>query len=299
LPRRIGVILVSVSAEGKEAQAFQRGLRDAGYSEERDIVIEWRSAGGDYSRIPAFVTDLAERKVEVIVVNTTRAVQAVKRATSTTPIVMAVVADPIGSGLVTNLAHPGGNITGLSMMTPDLNAKQLQLLKDTIPRLTRVGVIWNPDTPWHAKAVEDLKAAAPSLSVELKFVSAQTPEQLSPAFLAARREHVQALCVLAAPLFVAQRRRLVELAVKARLPTIYWRRQFVDEGGLMSYGASLSDQFRRSAEYVDKILKGAKPGDLPVEQPTQFELVVNLRTARALGLTVPQSVLQRADEVIQ
>ena len=299
MPRRIGVILVSVSAEGKEAQAFQQGLRDAGYSEERDIVIEWRSAGGDYSRIPAFVTDLAERKVEVIVVNTTRAVQAVKRATSTTPIVMAVVADPIGSGLVTNLAHPGGNITGLSMMTPDLNAKQLQLLKDTIPRLTRVAVIWNPDTPWHAKAVEDLKAAAPSLSLELKFVSAQTPEQLSPAFSAARRERAQALCVLAAPLFVAQRRRLVELAAKARLPTIYWRRQFVDEGGLMSYGASLSDQFRRSAEYVDKILKGAKPGDLPVEQPTQFELVVNLRTARALGLTVPQSVLQRADEVIQ
>jgi putative ABC transport system substrate-binding protein len=261
-------------------------------------VIEWRSANGDYAQVPELAADLIQRKVDVIVVGSTPAARAVQRATSTIPIVMALVADPVGSGLITSLAHPGGNVTGLSQMTSDLTAKHLQLLKETIPRLSRVAVLSNPDTPFHAKAAEDLKAAAPSLSIELKFVSVRTPEQIVPAFSAVLRERAQALYVLPAPQLVVHRRTLVEQATKARLPTIYGSRQFVDEGGLMSYGANLRDQFRRAAGYVDKILKGAKPADLPVEQPTTFELVINLKTAKALGLIIPQSILLRADEVI-
>ena len=299
LPRHVGVILSGGSPEGQEAQAFRQGLQEAGYVEGRDVVIDWRAANGDYARVPELVADLIQRKVDVIVVDNTVAARAAQRATSTISIVMAIVADPVGSGLITNLAHPGGNITGLSQMFPDLITKQLQLLKETIPQLTRVAVIWNPDTPFHAKAIEDLKAAAPSLSIELKFVSIQTPEQIVPGFSAVKRTRAQALCVLTDPQFVLQRRKFVELALKAELPSIYGLREFVDEGGLMSYGANLRDSFRRSAGYVDKILKGAKPGDLPVEQPTKFEFVVNLRTAKALGLTIPQSILQRAVEVIQ
>ena len=298
-PRRIGVLLVGFSPESKEAQEFRQGLRDAGYAEGRDVVIEWRSANGDYDRIPELVADLVQRKVDVIVVDTTLAARAVKRATSTIPIVMAIVADPVGSGLVASLAHPGGNVTGLSQMMPELGAKRLQLLKETIPRVARVAVLWNPDTPFHTKAVEDLKAAAPSLSIELIFVSARTPEEIGPAFSAVGRAHPQALYVISDPFFFVHRTTLLELVSKARLPVIYGARQFVAAGGLMSYGTDMGDLFRRSAGYVDKILKGAKPGDLPIEQPTKFEFVVNLRTAKALGITFPQSILLRADEVIR
>ena len=201
--------------------------------------------------------------------------------------------------MVTNLAHPGGNVTGLSLMTADLGAKRLQLLKEAIPRLTRVAVLWNPDTPWHPKVIEDLKAAAPSLSINLSFVAARTPEEFGPAFSAASRAHAQALYVIESPFFFTHRTTLLELASKARLPVIYGEREFVEAGGLMSYGTNVGDLFRRSAGYVDKILKGAKPGDLPIEQPTKFELVVNLKTAKALGLTIPESILLRADEVIR
>jgi putative tryptophan/tyrosine transport system substrate-binding protein len=299
LPRHIGVILSGGRPEGKEALAFRQGLGEAGYIEGRDVVIDWRPASGDYARVPELVADLIQHKVDVIVVDNTVAARAAQRATSTIPIVMAIVADPVGSGLITNLAHPGENVTGLSQMFPDLTTKQLQLLKETIPQLTRVAVIWNPDTPFHTNSIADLKAAAPSLSIELEFVSIRTPEQIGPAFSAVRRTQAQALCVLTDPQFVLQRRKFVELALKAQLPAIYGLREFVDEGGLMSYGANLRDSFRRSAGYVDKILKGAKPGDLPVEQPTKFEFVINLQTAKALGLTIPQSILQRADEVIR
>ena len=276
-PRRIGVLLVGFSPESKEAQAFRQGLLDAGYAEGRDVVIEWRSANGDYARVPELAADLVQRKVDVIVVESTPAAQAVKRATSTIPIVMAVVADPVGSGLVANLAHPGGNVTGLSNMMAELSAKRLQLLKEAIPRVTRVAVLWNPDTPFHTKVIEDLKAAAPSLSIELNFVGARTPEEFGPAFSAVSRAHAQALYVIDDPFFFTHRTTLLKLASKARLPAIYGVRQYVDEGGLMSYGANFEDQVRRSAGYVDKILKGAKPGDLPIEQPTKFELVVNLK----------------------
>jgi putative ABC transport system substrate-binding protein len=298
-PRRIGVLLVGFSPESKEAQAFRQGLRDAGYAEGRDVVIEWRSASGDYDQVPRLVADLVQRKVDVIVVETTLATRALKRATSTIPIVMAIVGDPVGSDLVTNLAHPGGNVTGLSLMIAELNTKRLQLLKETIPRLTRVAVLWNPDTPSHTKMVEELKAAAPSLSMELSLVSARTPEEFGPAFSAVSRAYAQALYVIDDPFFFAHRATLLKLASKARLPTIYPARENVDAGGLLSYGANFGDLFRRAAGYVDKILKGAKPADLPIEQPTKFELVVNLKTAKALGLTIPQSILLRADEVIR
>ncbi len=299
LPRHIGVLLVGWSPEQKEVQEFRRGLLDAGYVEGRDVVIEWRLANGDYARAPELVADLVQRKVDVIVVDGVQAARAAVQATSTIPIVMALVSDPVGFGLVANLARPGGNVTGLSMMLAELSAKRLQLLKEAIPRVARVTVLWNPDSPSHTKAVEDVKAAAPSLAIELSFVSARTPEEFSPAFSAMTRAHAEALYVLPDAFFFSHRVTLLKLASKARLPVIGVARQFADAGALMIYGPNLGDLFRRSAGYVDKILKGAKPADLPIQQPTQFELVVNLKTAKALGITIPESILLRADEVIR
>ena len=298
-PRHIGVLLVAHSPEGEVAQAFRQGLRDAGYLEGRDVMIEWRSPNGDYSRVPDLVADLVQRKVEVIVVDGTVGTRAAKRATSTIPIVMALVADPVGSGLVASLAHSGGNVTGLTIMMPDLSAKQLQLLKETVPRVTRVAVLWNPDTPYSPKMIQELKAAAPSLSIELKLVGVRTSAEIDQAFSTVSRAHAQALYVIEDPLFTTHRPAILKLASKARLPAIYGARHFADEGGLMSYGANYGDLSRRSAGYVDKILKGAKPGDLPIEQPNKFELVINLKTAKELGITIPESILLRADEVIR
>jgi putative ABC transport system substrate-binding protein len=298
-PRSIGVLLVVASPETKEVQAFREGLRDAGYVEGRDVVVEWRFANGDYDRVPQLVTDLVQRKVDVIVTDVTFSARAALRATSIIPIVMVIVADPVGSGLVTNLAHPGANITGLSLMYSELVTKRLQLLKEMMPRATRVAILWNPATPWHPKAIEDLKAVAPSLSIELHFVGVQTPEEIGPAFAAVRRAHAQALYVIDSPLLFTHRTTILKLASKARLPVISAGRQYADEGGLVSYGANTGDLFRRSAWYVDKILKGAKPGDLPIEQPTKFDLFVNLKTAKALGIRIPESILLRADEIIK
>ena len=299
LPRRIGVLFVLLSPEGKEAQAFRRGLQDAGYIEGRDVLIEWQSAKGDYARLPEMAADLIERKVEVIVADTIPATRAAKRATSTIPIVMAIVADPVGSGLVTNLSQPGGNVTGLSIMLAELSAKRLQLLKEAMPSLTRVVVLWNPPTPYHAKAVEDLKAVAPSLAIELNVVSARTPEEIVPAFGAVNRARAEALYVVDCPPFFTHRTTLLKLAAQARLAVISGERPYADEGGLMSYGPSYEDQLRRSAQYVDKILRGAKPSGLPIEQPTRFTLAVNLKTARLLGIAISESIVLRADEVIR
>jgi putative ABC transport system substrate-binding protein len=298
-PRRVGVLLVGLSPESKEAKHFRLGLRDAGYSEGRDVVIEWRLAKGDYDRVPELVADLVESKVDVIVQDSTVGTEVTKRATSTIPIVMALVLDPVGSGLVKSLAHPGGNVTGLSMMTGELNSKRLQLLKEVNPQLTRVAVLWNPDHPAHAKVVEDLKAIAPSLSIELNFVGVRTPEQFGPAFSDVSRAKAQALYVVEDPILFAHRTTLLKLASTARLPTIHDLRRFPEEGALMSYGPDLYDLFRRSAMYVDRIFKGAKPADLPVEQPTKFELVINLKTAKALGLEIPAQLLALTDEVIE
>jgi ABC-type uncharacterized transport system substrate-binding protein len=298
-PRRIGVLLVGWSCDQKEVRGLHQGLRDAGYVEGHDVAIECRSAVGDYARVPQLAADLVQRKVDVIVVENTVAARAAKRATSTIPIVLAVVADPVGSGLVTNLAHPGENVTGLSQRIPDISAKGLQLLKETIPHLTRVAVLWNPATPWHPKVIEELKAAAPSLSIELSFVGARTPEQFGLAFSAVSRAHAQALYVIGDALFVTHRMTLLRLVSKARLPGIYAERVVAEAGGLMSFGTNYEDLFRRSAGYVDKILRGANPADLPIEQPNKFELVINLKTAKELGITIPESILLRADEVIR
>jgi putative ABC transport system substrate-binding protein len=298
-PRRIGVLLVAWSPDSRIAQAFRLGLRESGYTEGRDVVIEWRSPAGDYDRVPQLAADLVQSKVDVLVVDGTVGTRALKQATSTIPIVMALVADPVGSGLVANLAHPGGNITGLTIMIPDLSAKQLQLLKEAIPQVARVAVLWNPDTPYSAKVIDELKAAASSLSIELRFVATRTPADINAAFSTASRAHVHALYVVEDPLFTAQRAAILRLAAKARLPTMYGGRHWVEGGGLMSYGANYDDLARRSAGYVDKILKGSNPADLPIEQPTKFDFVVNLKTAKALGITIPESVVFRADEVIR
>jgi putative ABC transport system substrate-binding protein len=296
--RRIGVLRV-VPPDDKDVQGFRQGLRDAGYAEGRDVVIEWRSANGDSARIQALAADLVQRKVDVIVVETHAASEVVKRLTTTIPIVLSVVADPVGSGLVTSYVHPGGNVTGLSFMSAELGPKRLQLLKEAVPRLTRVAVLWNPDTPWHPKAIADLKAAAPALSLKLSFVGARTPDEFSPAFSEISRTHAQGLYLMDDAIFSAHKTTLLNLVSKARLPTSYSERPFVVEGGLMSYGTNIRDMWRRSAGYVDRILKGAKPGDLPIEQATKFDLVVNLKTARAIGITIPHSVIAQADEVIR
>jgi putative ABC transport system substrate-binding protein len=298
-PKRIGVLLVGFSLDSKHVKQFPQGLRDAGYVEGRDVVIDWRSAKGDYAKVPALVADLVNSKVDVIVVDSTVAVREARSATTTIPIVMAIGADPVGSGLVPNLARPGGNITGMSQMIVELHAKRLQLLKEVLPRLRRVGLLWNPATQWHAKVVEGLKAVAPSLSIELKIASASTPNEFDSAFGAFARADVQALYVIEDAIFFSHRTTLLKMASKARLPGTFGVREFADEGGLMAYGTNLGELWRRSAAYVDKILRGAKPADLPIEQPTKFEFVVNLKTAKALGITIPQSILLRADEVIR
>jgi len=299
LPRRIGVLLVAWSPEGREAQAFRQGLEEAGYVVGRDVVIEWRSAEGDYKRIPELVAELVRSHVDVIVTDSTIGTRVLQRATSTLPIVMASVADPLGSGFVTSLAHPGGNITGHSTMIAELSVKRLQLLKEAIPTVTRVAVLWNLDTPYTPKVIEELQAVAPSLAIELIPVGIRSSAEIASRLSGVGQMHAQALYVVGDAMFIAHRSTLISLAAKARIPTIYGYRVYVDDGGLMSYGPNFRDLLRRSAGYVDKILKGAKPGDLPIQQPNQFEMVVNLKTAKALGIKIPESILVRADEVIR
>lgn len=297
--RRVGVLLVAFSAESKEAHALREGLRDAGYVEGRNVAVEWRSANADYSRLPELVADLVQHQVEVIVVENTVAALAIRRVTSTIPIVLAIVADPMGSGLAASLSRPGGNATGLSMMLIELSGKRLQVLKEVLPPISRVAVLSNPAVPWHAKVIDNLKASAPALSIQLSFASARTPEEFGPAFSTFSRAGAQALYVIEDPLFLTNSTALFRMASNARLATVHGMREFVEAGGLMSYGVSGTDLFRRSAVYVDRILKGAKPGDLPIEQPTKFDLVLNLKTAKALGLEIPRSVLVQAAEVIR
>jgi putative tryptophan/tyrosine transport system substrate-binding protein len=295
----IGLLLVGFSPDSKEALAFQHGLQEGGYIEGRNVVIEWQSANGDYDQLPRLAAALVQRRLDVIVVDSTPGALAVKRATSTIPVVMTLVGDPVGSGLVANLAHPSGNVTGLSAMAPEVGIKRLQLLRDTLTRLRRVAVLWDPALPWHSKVIEELKVAAPSLRLELTLAGVRTPGEIDPAFSAIRRAHAKALYIVPDALFLTHRMTLLKLASKARLPAMFGDKEFVYAGGLMSYGASYEDLFRRAAGYAVKILKGAKPADLPIEQPTKFELVVNLKTAKALGITIPESILLRADEVIR
>jgi putative ABC transport system substrate-binding protein len=291
----------AVSSDDPVFEALREGLRELGYVEGRTIRMEFRTAQGDDNRLPHLAQELVQLKADVIVVGTPQAARAIQRATSTTPIVTALF-DPLAAGLVTNLAHPGGTITGISSMSPELSAKRLQLLKQTLPRLKRVAVVWSPSGSLTLTApgmIEDLKAAALSMSLDLTFVSAQTPQEFGEAFSAANQTHAQAVYLFESALFYSQRATLARLALQSRLPAIYGTRAFVEEGGLMSYGANYADQLRQAAEYVDKILSGAKPGDLPIAQPSKFELVVNLKTAKALGIAIPESIVLGADGVIR
>jgi putative tryptophan/tyrosine transport system substrate-binding protein len=298
-PWRVGVLLVGLSPDSKEAKQFRLGLRDAGYAEGRDLILEWRSADGDYNRVPELVADLVKSKVDVIVQDSTVGTQITKRATSSIPIVMALVLDPVGSGLVESLAHPGGNVTGLSMMAMELYSKRLQLLKDIKPQLAAAAILWNSDHPFHAGVAQHLKAIAPSLGIELTLVAVRAPEQFREALSDAIRAKAEALYVIEDPIFFAHRTTLLELASTARLPTIHALGRWPHASALMSYGPDLHDLFRRAAMYVDQILKGAKPSALPVQQPTKFELVINLKTAKALGLQIPPTLLALSDEVIE
>lgn len=298
-PPHIVVIAPNNSAESESAQAFREGLRDAGYVEGRNIFIDWWYGNGSYDHSGDAIATFVARKADAIVVESTVAALAAKRATATIPIVMVLVADPVGSGLVTSLAQPGGNITGLSMMTTDLSAKRLELLKEAMPRLTRVAVLWNPLTPWHPRALEDLKRAATSLSIELTLHGARNPEEITAAISAASRAHAEALYVIEDGPFWAHKTILLQAATSSRLPVMGAQSRFAESGALLSYGVDISSLWRRSAQYVDKVLKGNRPGDLPIQQPTRFDLVVNLKTAKALGITVPPSVLDRADRVIR
>jgi len=281
-------------------EAFAEGLRERGYMEGENLVIERRWAEGRVERFPSLAAELVRLKVEVIVAGPTPPAVAAKNATGTIPIVMWGVGDPVGQGLVASLARPGGNVTGLSFSVGwETFGKGLELLKETVPKVRRVAVLSNPANASHALAIENVKVAARSLGVQLQLLEARGPEEFEGAFAAMAKERVAALLVPTDPVFFLHRARLAELAAKNRLPSVHSLREYVEAGGLMSYGPSLLDLLRRAATFVDKILKGAKPADLPVEQPTKFELVINLKTAKALGLTIPQSLLLRTDQVIE
>ncbi len=280
-------------------EAFRQGLRELGYAEGQNIAIESRFAEGRWDQLSGLAAELVRVKVDVIVTYTTPATQAAKQATGTIPIVVAAVIDPVAAGLVASLAHPGGNITGLSQMVPELVGKQLEVLKEVAPKISRVALLSNPANPAHALAIRDVKVAARSLRVQLQLLEARGPSEIESAFATMTTERAGAVIVLVDSMLIDHRTRIADLAARRRLPTVSATIETAQAGGLMAYGPSVRDMFRRAAAYVDKILKGAKPADLPIEQPTKFELVINLRTARALGLTIPQSVLLRADQVIQ
>ena len=280
--------------------SFRDGLRELGWIAEQNIAIEPRWAEGRFERLPDLAVELVKLKVDVIVANVTQASLAAKHATSTIPIVMVGVGDPLGSGLVDNLAHPGGNVTGPSSMLAEASVKQLALLKETVPGASPVAVLRNPANPvWQASALRETEAAARAMGLRLQLLEARGPDELEGAFAAMTRERAGALFVPADIIFVRHAERMAELAARHRLPAMFGFREHVEAGGLMSYAASFALMFRRAATFVDKLLKGAKAADLPVEQPTKFELVINLKTAKALGITIPQSVLLRADEVIR
>jgi putative ABC transport system substrate-binding protein len=295
---RVGFLCV-LSGPSPHTEAFQQGLRALGYVEGKNIAVEYRFTDGEIDPLPGVAAELVRLKVDVIVVASPQAIHPTKEATKSIPIVMAQSDDPVGSGFVASLARPGGNITGLSTVSPELSGKRLELLKQAVPKASRVAILWNATNSVAALQLRETEVAARALGVKLQSVKVRAAKDFDGAFAAMRRERAGALIVLPDLMFYDHQRRLVDLAAKNRLPVIYEEREFAEAGGLLAYGPNYNDLFRRSAAFVDKILKGAKPGDLPVEQPTKFELVINLKTAKALGLTIPQSILVRADEVIQ
>jgi putative ABC transport system substrate-binding protein len=295
---RIGFLFSGDSGPAREVDTFRQGLRDLGYVEGQNIAIEYRFAGGQVERLPELAAELVRLKLDVIVAPYTPPALAAKRATSTIPIVFAVVADAVGAGLIANFARPGRNITGLTSSSAELGGKRLELLKQVVPKASRVAVLYNPADRSNVLVLKQLQEPAPTLGLILQPLEVREPREFEGAFLAMTRERAHAMFGTPGVLTFEHRKVLVDLAAKRRIPAMWGHRQFVDAGGLMSYAVNLYDQIRQTAVYVDKILKGAKPADLPVEQPTKFELVINLKTAKALGLTIPPSVLGRADQVI-
>jgi putative tryptophan/tyrosine transport system substrate-binding protein len=297
---RIGYLApASLSALAARTEAFRQGLRELGYVEGKNVVIEWRSAEGKLDRLPALATELVHLKVDVIVTTGPTATRPAREATSTIPIVMAQDIDPVATGFVASLARPGGNITGLSSLAPQISGKQLELLKEIVPKLTRVAVLWASSNPANAQMLREMEDAAGTLGIKVQSLDILGPKDVQVAFRTASKASAEAVLVLQNGVAAAHRKELAEFAVKSRLPAVYPRLEFVADGGLMSYGASFADMDRRAATYVDKILKGAKPADLPVAQPTKFELVINLKAAKQIGLTIPPNVLARADRVIR
>ena len=297
---RIGFLAsASPSVVSGRIEAFQQGLRELGYVEGKNIVIESRYAEGKLDRLPALVAELVRLKVEILVSAGPIPTRAAKEATVTIPIVMTQDTDPVGNGFVARLARPGGNITGLSTLAPELSGKRLELLKEIIPKLSRVAVFGTSTMPGHAQSLREIELAAGAFKVQVQHLDVLGPKDIEIAFRAASKERSDAVLTLNSPILNSHRPQLAELAVRNRLPAMYARRESVEDGGLVFYGVSLLDLDRRAATYVDKILKGAKPADLPVEQPTKFELVINLKTANQIGVKIPESVLFRADKVIK
>jgi len=305
-PKKVPLIGALMGTTSSFAQPYieagRRALRELGYVEGKNILIEYRFGEGQArERLPGLAAELVKLKVDIIVAVGDPAIDVARRATSTIPIVMVAAGDPVGGGWVASLAHPGGNITGTTFLSSELAGKRLELLKETAPKATRVAVLWNPDNPGWLPDFRETKVAGEQLGLRLQFVEARNLKELEGAFSAMIKEKATALIVLSDPWFFGRERRepIVDFATKNRLPSMYELREFVDDGGLMSYGPSLLNMVEHTATYVDKILKGAKPGDLPVQQPTKFELIINLKTAKQFGITIPQSVLYRADRVIK
>jgi len=296
--RKIGY-LASASALGPLEEAFRQGLRELGYVEVKNIAIEYRFAQGKLDRLFDLAAELVRLKVEVIVTPGTLDAFAARRATTTIPIVMAASGDAVATGLVASLARPGGNVTGLTALARELSGKRLELLKEAVPGLSRVAVLWNAANPDKARDLEETQVAAGALRLQLQSLEVRAPNDLESAFRATNGKRVGALFTLTDALIIAHQSRIVELAAKGRLPAIFSEREFTEIGGLMSYGPNDADLYRRAATYVDKILKGAKPGELPVQQPTRFELVINLKMAKKIGITIPPEMLARADKVIR
>jgi putative ABC transport system substrate-binding protein len=298
-PARIGVLMNLYPPDAGPPQALQQGLRDLGYVEGQNLVIDWRYQLGGDNRLPALAAELVNLKPDVIVADVTLAIRAAMQATSTIPIVMASSADALGSGLVSNLGRPGKNVTGVTIMLAEMSAKRLQLLKEAVPTVSRVAVMWNPALPWHRAMLKEVEAVSPSLRLQPVPISVRRRgDDFGNAFAEIASARADALFV-SETMTPTARRRLVDFAAKNRLPTAFMNRDYVAAGGLMSYAPNFADSFRLAAQYVDKILKGARPGDLPVEQPKKFELVINVKTANALGLTLSPSISARADELIQ
>jgi putative tryptophan/tyrosine transport system substrate-binding protein len=296
---RIGVLEMRPRALNANFDAFRQGLREFGYVEGQNFVIEYRSADGRPERFPGLATELVDLKVDLIVTRGTPAALAAEKATESIPIVMATSADPTRFGIVSSLARPGGNVTGLSTVAVELAGKRLELLKEAIPRIARIALIANMSSPASGSQWRQMEAAARSLGFAPQLLDVRAPEDFARAFDIAIKQRADAVQVANDTLTQTNFRRIVDLSAKHRLPSMFASREFVDAGGLMAYGPNFTDLYRRAATYVDKILKGAKPADLPVEQPTKFELVINLKTAKALGLTIPQTLLLRADQVIE